>query len=356
MPACLFGPVPDLSLPFRSKAGKMRYIVNTFYLLRFTLMAFQANREEGRYHQKVRRRAGALLRRSRELNDGSIPEKAYLKIQWYMVSTLFTGKLAAHLAGARLGPGGEEAYCRLGALIGLSDILVDDYRLPGARIEALLHQAGETAIGQVFHLYYQALLQAAGAGRAEALEKGMLQLIRFQHDSLRQFDAAISRAETEAATLGKGGASLQLCAALLPVRIDSLQQAFYELGGFIQAMNDAQDMHKDARDGVTTFVRFCSSFQEVQAYLEARRRACFRRFRALPLGRLRKGYFLFCFNAMHVLINYKLNHYARLCGGELDFAKIAAGNSRDFRTDPFSIRFVRACLGRILAFDPQARE
>lgn len=329
----------------------MHFLANTYYLLLFTRMSFQANREQGRYHHRVRSRAAGLISQAQELNDGSIPEKAYRKIQWYMVSTLFMGELAAHLAGYRIRSGEERAYCYLGALIGLSDILVDDYQLEAPALEALLQQhPGDTPIERMFSIYYQALFRLVDAGQAERLKAAFAELIHYQVASLRQFDTGISEQDTIAITRGKGGASLKLCAALLPGTEGPMQEALYELGGFIQFLNDAQDLPKDAREGVVTFVRFRQGFPDILQYIEAERRRTFHSFSTLALKRSRLRYFLFCFHAMFVLITYKLGRYARLCAGELDMQRIAVMDEKIFRANPFSMSFIRAALWPILSF------
>lgn len=348
----------NLNLSISANISVVRYLINIFFLLRFTLMAFQATRENGRFHRRVKRKASAVILQSRKLNDGTVSERAFLKIQWYMVSTLFMSKLIATLAGNRISQKEERAFYYLGALIGLSDILVDDYHLEGPWIEALLHSpgAGNNAIEKIFALYYQALLKEVETAKAARLKEGLLELVHFQIASLRQFDARINEQEIEAITRGKGGASLRLCAALFPTMKEQLQGAIYRLGGFIQYLNDAQDLPKDARDGVTTFIRFRENFQDAARFLGAERRATFGAFKAPPLAHWRRHYFLFCFHAMYVLILYKLSHYARVCRNRLDLEQIAGMRKEAFRVNPFSPVFVWACFGQIINFRPKATD
>lgn len=321
-------------------------------------MAFQANRENGRFHRRVKRKASAVILQSRKLNDGTVSERAFLKMQWYMVSTLFMSELIAILAGHKISQEEEGAFCFLGALIGLSDILVDDYHLEGPRIEALLLNPGaeNSAIEKIFGLYYQALLTELDTDKAARLKEGLLALVHFQIASLRQFDARLSEQETEAITRGKGGASLRLCAALFPALEEPLQGAIYRLGGLIQFLNDAQDLPRDARDGVTTFIRFRENFQDAARFLGAERRATFEAFMAPTLAHWRRHYFLFCFHAMYVLILYKLSHYAHVCSNRLDLEQIAGMPKEAFRVNPFSPGFVWASFGWIINFRPKAAE
>jgi hypothetical protein len=321
---------------------------------------FQANNTFGIYHWYVRYVARETIQKSRMLNDGSIRERVYKKIQWYMVEMLIAGELLVKLAGRSISRKEKENLIYLGSVMALFDSIVDDYKLdkesvsnlfdniisPENRIDTNIR----SSIEKIFYLYLDKLIITSGKERWEKMKK-YFHLIRFQMQSEQQLKENVSEEKVISITRGKGGVSLLLCSALILPSSDMLNNAIYELGFFIQMMNDSQDIYKDTIDGITTFVHFRKSYSEIIDRLDEQRIKTFHEIKSLPLSYQGRLEIIFNFNAMFIVICHKLRKYVEVCGNNLDFKSIASMNKRDFRINPFSPGTISSCFGRIIKFN-----
>jgi hypothetical protein len=321
---------------------------------------FQANNTFGIYHWYVRYVARETIQKSRMLNDGSIRERVYKKIQWYMVEMLIACELLVKLADRSISRKEKESLIYLGSVMALFDSIVDDYKLdkesvsnlfdniisPENRIDTNIR----SSIEKIFYLYLDKLIITSGKERWEKMKK-YFHLIRFQMQSEQQLKENVSEEKVISITRGKGGVSLLLCSALILPLSDKFNNAIYELGFFIQMMNDSQDIYKDTIDGITTFVHFRKNYSEIIHKLDEQRIKTFNEIKSLPLSYQGRLEIIFNFNAMFIVICHKLHKYAEVCGNNLDFKTIASLNKRDFRINPFSPGTISSCFGRIIKFN-----
>ena len=321
---------------------------------------FNANNTFGSYHRYVNRVAGDTIRQSLMLNDGSIPERIYKKIQWYMVEAVIMGEMLACMTNIPISKRDRESLVYLGALMALFDVMVDDFRLDRDIIKKLLDNAFSpaviivtddiTAIEKVYYLYLDKLIATIDKEHLLKITEH-LGLIKMQMESAEQYSKSISEESVTSITAGKGGVSALICSAFLHQRSDSFIKAVYEIGAFIQMMNDCQDIHKDTVDGIRTFVHFRNNFTEIAVKLDEQRRKCFALIKILDYPHKGRKEILFNLNAMFVVITYKLHRYAKICNYCLDFKAIAAMNRKDFRINPFSPSTVSACFMKIMRFE-----
>jgi hypothetical protein len=152
-------------------------------------------------------------------------------------------------------------------------------------------------------------------------------------------------------TMGKGGVSILLCSALLFRINDSMNKALYELGGFIQMMNDCQDIYKDTKEGITTFVHFRKSFSDIFDKLNEQRKITFHELKSLSCSYRGRSEIIFYFHAMFIVISYKIQKYAEICGYNLNFNTIATMRKEDFRINPFSLCTVMSCFSKIVRYN-----
>jgi hypothetical protein len=277
-----------------------------------------------------------------------------------MVSLVFTGEILSELLEHKLSKQEKESYMYLGALMALFDVIIDDFKMENSIALALFRRAFtgedkpgldiESAVEKIYDLYLQKLRETVAKDRWPEILK-QIDLIRYQLNSGQQFMTTIGEDTVKSITSGKGGASMLLTAALLPVSTDPYKKCMMELGGFIQMMNDCQDMHKDTLKGITTFVHFCKSFGEIEEKLDMQRRVAFGEIKSLKLPGEGKYRTVFAFYGMYVVILYKLRRYAEGCENKLDFGEIMGMDKKKFRIDPFSVGGVRWCFGKILDFD-----
>jgi hypothetical protein len=339
---------------------QVRYLNNLILLIRLANKMFQANNTFGIYHWYVRFAARETIQKSRMLNDGRIRARIYKKIQWYMVETVLAGELLGKLADRSVTKIERERLIYLGSVMALFDSIVDDYKLdkksvyrlfdnvisPENRIDANIR----SSIEKIFYLYLDKLIITTGKERWEEMKKHF-HLISFQMQSDQQLKENVTEEKVMGITRGKGGVSLLLCSALILPSSDQVDKALYELGVFIQMMNDCQDIYKDTVEGITTFVHFRKSYADIIDKLDEQRIKTFNEIKSLPFSYRGRSEIIFNFNAMYIVICQKLHKYAEACGNILDFKIIASMNKRDFRINPFSPETILSCFGTIIKFD-----
>ncbi|HCU19939.1 MAG: hypothetical protein A2X05_18835 [Bacteroidetes bacterium GWE2_41_25] len=321
---------------------------------------YHANNTFGSYHRYVKRVAGDTIRQSLMLNDESIPERIYKKIQWYMVEAVFIGEMLARMADNSISKRDKESLIYLGAIMALFDVIVDDIRLKRDIVNEILEHtfsttgskppAGDSAIVRVYFLYVDKLIATIDKEQWREIS-GHLNIIRLQMKSDEQLMNSITEESVNSITLGKGGVATLICSVFLQQKSESFREAVFELGGFIQMMNDCQDLHKDTVAGIKTFVHFSKDFSEIFNKLDEKRMKTFHLIQSLDYSYKGRKETLFDLNAMFIVISYKLQRYAENSNYSLDFKFIADMNKEDFRINPFSPAAVSACLGKILRFN-----
>lgn len=321
---------------------------------------FNANNSFGSYHRMVSRVARETIRQSLMLNDGTIPERIFKKVRWYMVEAVIMGEMLAALSDHSVKKKDKESLIYLGAIMALFDAIVDDFRLPGAVVSRLLDQTfspdgrvlsdHDTSIENVYFLYVDKLIATIDKEHLLAITEH-LGLIKMQMKSEEQYSKTITEESVTSITIGKGGVSALICSAFLQQKSDSFRNTVYEIGAFIQMMNDCQDIHKDTVDGIRTFIHFRKNFGEIAEKLDGQRRKCFALIKSLdyPIKGLSRC--LFDLNAMFIVIVYKLQRYSEICKYRLDFRAITEMNRKDFRIDPFSPATVSFCFMKIMRFE-----
>ena len=335
------------------------YSQNFILFLRLAWKMFNASHSYGTYHRYVQRVARETIRQSLILNDGSIPERIFKKIRWYMVEAVIMGELLASLSDRSIKKKDKESLIYLGAIMALFDAIVDDFRLDPGKINKIFHNTFSpadltdtdnlTAIEKVYYLYRDKLTSTSEIEHLNEISEH-LSMIKMQLKSVEQYSGNLSEESVTSITIGKGGVSALICSAFLQQKSDSFRKAVYELGGFIQMMNDCQDIHKDTVAGIKTFVHFSSDFGEIFNKLNEQRIKSFQLIGSLDYSCEGRSLCLFDLNAMFIVISYKLQRYAETCNYRLDFGAIAAMNSTDFRINPFSLRAVSECFRKILRF------
>jgi hypothetical protein len=326
---------------------------------------FGAIHTSGSYHRYVRRVAMETIHKSHILNDNSIPERVYKKIQWYMVESVFLGEILANLTDHSITKKEKESLVYLGAIMALFDVITDDFKLEESVVNSLFEDLNsherrfisihERAIEKVYHLFLEKLVETTTPEHWKAMSEHF-DLIRFQIQSHQQLKENVTEESVNKITIGKGGVSVLLCSSFLSPVNNSFRRAMYELGGFIQMMNDCQDLYRDTIEGVITFVHFTGSFREIFDKLDIQRITSFRELKSLSSTYNGCSEAIFYFNAMFIVISYKLRRYAETCNYHLDFKTIAGMNKKAFIINPFSPRAVAACAGKIMRYEFESCE
>ena len=277
-----------------------------------------------------------------------------------MVEAVIMGEMLAILAEHPVSKRDKKSLIYLGAIMALFDVIIDDFKLPGNTVHRILENTfssvrraplnNETAIEKVYYLYLDKLTGIIEMEQWSEIA-GRLSNIKSQIESDVQTSETISEENVTLITLEKGGVSALICSAFIRQKNDSFKDAVFQIGGFIQMMNDCQDMYKDTIAGIKTFVHFCKSFDDIFIRLNEQRIKTFRLIRSLdyPQNVIYKT--LFDLNAMFIIISYKLHLYSEICDYRLDFKAIGSKDKKSFRINPFSLQSLRACSPKILPFD-----
>lgn len=334
----------------------MNLFTNLFRLLALSYRVFQSNREKGNYHRYVQKLAAPIIEKARSYNDGSIPERMFLKMQWYMVTHLFMGEMFARLMDRSLTLTEQKRFIYLAPILGFSDVLVDDFKYSDEQMLDLLKiknpDLGANAIEQIFLLFYiefhQLLPEELFPLLSQYLARGRIS----QSESLKQFELNISEEEIQEIVIEKGGISVLLCRSLLlPLMNEEEEKTFYQLGGLMQMMNDAVDLYKDGKEGIRTTANTKKTLEEVAQNLEKQKQLTFNLLKKLPFREKRKAEFLFGFYVFVISVFFKLKEYRQKCGKTYDYDTFLNLDKKAVRSEPFSLGSFFYCFPKILAFD-----
>jgi hypothetical protein len=316
------------------------------------------NNEKGAYHRQVQKAAAKEITKSREIGTRSLTPLHYLKIQWYMATTLFLGELLCVLRTNKLSQNEKLSLIYLGALIAITDMMVDDFRINRDKLTRLMTEEKErsrkdlSAIEQILLLYYRQLLTVISEEKKKTIHD--FSLLKPQVDSQEQLSGAMTEKEIMEQTRKKGGTALLLVASLLFDINNKNKDAFYQLGYFIQLMNDSQDLPKDIRNGVTTLIPFQKTYKDISSVLHKEFHETARLFYESEFPQYSVYRLLFNFHAMLTGIGFKLVRYAAITNGVIDPALIKSTDKSRFRIKMFSPQAIAYCLPKIISYNDTA--
>lgn len=332
----------------------MQIIKNSILLLKFVTKVRAVNRENGSYHRYVNKIAHQDITKSNQINDGSISQLHFLKIQWYMATNLYLGELLSELRHQKLNIKEKKSLIYLGALMAITDLMVDDHQIDSQRISILLnsdyHKFNEcTAIEKIFILYHEKLLSIIDSKKAFLIKDFSLR--KPQIDSQSQLKEDLTAAEIHELTRNKGGTAILLTASLLFEITEKNKAAFYQLGAFIQYMNDNLDMCKDMNAGVTTFVSFCTNYDQVNEQLKLEFDKTTTLFQETEYDSDDLYRLMFYIHAMYVAVVYKNFELAKIAGSKIENLSRPQLSNYQLRIKAFTSSSLRFCIPKILCFE-----
>lgn len=276
-----------------------------------------------------------------------------------MVESVIMGEMLAHLADNPLKKCDRKSLIYLGAIMALFDVIIDDFRFGREIVTRILENTFSqnkskpfltgSAIEEVYYLYLDKLMDVINKEHWSEISE-YLNNIKLQLRSEEQYTGNISEESVLEITLGKGGVSALICSVFVLPKNDQFRIAVFQIGGFIQMMNDCQDLYKDTVSGIKTFVHFHKSFEDICTELDNHRIKTFTTIKSLDYSRGALYKTLFDLNAMFLVIVYKLKRYSESCNNQLDFSIISEMDKKMFKINPFSLRTVIDCSPEILKF------
>jgi hypothetical protein len=333
----------------------MVLLKNVRLLTRFAKKARGVNNENGHYHSLVKKIAAQEFSIIHNMNDGSLDRLHLLKTQWYMATNLYLGEIIAGLRPQHLTASENRALIYLGALMAITDMMVDDFKFKTEKISLLLkgefNDHGQlSVIEHAFIMFHNKLISNINKEKASFIQDFSLR--KPQIESKSQLNKVHSETVINEITRRKGGTAVLLTAALLLEITKKNQKAFYQLGAFIQYLNDSQDIYKDAKAGITTFVSYCSSFDEVNQKLSEEFSQTKALFHATDFPEKNIYELLFYIHAMYVGILYKNKDFAIRHGSAINLKEIRNLERKEHMVNIYSLKSFRYCFPKILLFRP----
>lgn len=335
----------------------MKSIKNIRLLIKFAVRVWAVNRENGSHHRYVNKIAQHEISRSHQINDGSIQKLHFLKIQWYMATNLYLGELLAEIRPQSLTKKEKQSLIYLGALMAITDLMLDDHQLGQKRISHILSgvlsdSSQLSAIEKIFVLYHEKLLSIIDNKKAYFIRDFSMR--KPQIDSQKQMADDVSEAKVHELTRNKGGTAVLLTASLLIEITDKNESAFYQLGAFIQYLNDSQDAYKDIKTGIKTYVCFYDTFDQINERLKLEFNKTVRLLQQSGFESSDVYRLLFYLQAMLVGVAYKNLEIAKITGNRIKNLYHPQLSKKQFSIKLFSPSSLKFCIPKIICFENPA--
>lgn len=335
----------------------MNFLKNIYRLSKLTHDMRSANRESGALHKKMEKLMQPIVQASEAYNDGSITPRMHKKMQWYMVETLWMSQQFAQLHQVTLDEATQQASAFSGALLGISDILIDD--LPETQLErtkafvyAPAQHTPQTPLEKLYIAYFQAFEACLSANNQSQIWHYYWTTIDAQVASRRQFEPDLPNEDLIKILKDKCGYTTLLCRAVLPLPIDNAEHTMiYELGALVQFINDINDLHKDSTQGIKNFANQFDSTEAMQQALLTQVKTAFELFSQCQPASKNAIYFLFTFHSFVVVSLAQLRHYEHLCGGLYNLDKFLNVPLNKAKVQPFLWKNLKFSIPRMLGFD-----
>lgn len=335
----------------------MNFFKNIYRLGKLTLDMRSANREQGTLHKKMEKLMRPFVQASEVYNDGSITPRMHKKMQWYMVETLWMSQQFAQLHQITLDEASQQASAFSGALLGISDILIDD--LPESQQErtqafvyAPAQNSPQTPLEKLYLAYFQAFENCLSANNQSQTWHYYWASLDAQVASRRQFEPDLPAADLIKILKDKCGYTTLLCRAVLPLTIDDAEQTMiYELGALVQFINDINDLHKDSKQGIKNFANLHDTTQAMQQALLTQVSNAFELFKQGAQPPKYAPYFLFIFYSFVTVSLAQLRHYDRLCQDQYNLDRFLDVDLSRTKIQPFLWENLKFSIPRMLRFD-----
>lgn len=331
----------------------MNKVRKLFRLMRALVQINKFNNTNSVYHRLAKARLNDLETSLTDEIRAMFPKNMVEKMQWYIAEFLFVGEAFNTLLDRELTHEQKEIYVRLGILIALCDLMIDDASLEIVDVELLKHPGKNPKQGNEIHKLYASLYHQFVDSLPSEVKQQALHYYELMFDaqvrSKRQFDPNISTREVDEICSEKCGYSMLLLMVIISHEISAKEvQAFYEVGAFIQFCNDVQDLHKDLQKGMRTFASVRPNIETIAHDLEQQRAMAFSLVKATTLDEKRKDDFLFVIFVMYQAILVKLEIFSRLCGNQFTWEQFRLLDKWVVRSSTTAFKLLVRVVPRIL--------
>lgn len=338
-----------------------RKIQLVFRLIKTIIDVGKFNNPRSGYHREAQKLVDTLTASFDLESVTSLPANFKLKLQWYMAECLYGCEHYARLLNHSPTPEQRRTYLLSGALGAMSDVVIDDVDLPMDDIIRFknpkqpdeYHTIIEKFYATCYHTFVNSLEVDIKARTIDYYER----LFDAQAKSKKQFDAQITHEEVDQICKDKCGYSLLYLRALVKGDITPEEKtAWYELGGFIQYCNDAQDLHKDLQKQLSTFATIRPTLEHLASDLDKQKVIAFSSFKATLFDENKKDDFLFLLHIMGAAIFAKLNAFSRLCNRQYTHTSFLSKSKKEIRSSVTPLRLFKFWFPRVMNYTYKSAE
>ncbi|MEQ8908678.1 MAG: hypothetical protein RIC95_05770 [Vicingaceae bacterium] len=312
------------------------------------------NHPNSKYHREAKKLLQEYTAEFDLSKDPKVPFNALSKMQWYMAEFIYSAEMLNEVKGIKSSSSQRRNYLLSGAVVAICDLIIDDLDLELAEIKALKRPSKNSLIERdIFKLYsllYHTFFDSLGKS-AEAVRHYYELLYEAQIESIRQFDPKISKTEVDRICIEKGGYSLLYIRAMLEGEINELEErTWYEVGGYIQFCNDAQDLYKDLKNKLRTFGTCRTNLTQIANDLDQQRMIAFSLLKKCPFKTHNKDFLLFTLYSMGVGIIAKLYRYHLLCKKDFSLETLTTLLKDEVRSQLQAKKLVGYWLPRVINY------
>lgn len=281
------------------------------------------------YHRQAKKLINELLSEVDIENSPNIPSNIRIKFQWYMAECIYSAEHFNKILGLKSTSEDRHIYLVSGALLGMSDLIIDDVEMPRERLTEFKRPKQqeeyqidvERLYAYLYHHFFSLLDEEVGARTKAYYEL----LFDAQVRSKRQFDADVTLEEVDQICKDKCGYSVLYIRAMVRADISPQEEkCWYEQGALVQFCNDAQDLYKDAVKGLRTFGTVRPDIETISKDLQKQMEVAAQVLAEQDFREDAKRELAFIIHAMVLGIQAKLNKYSLMCKGEYSLGKLAS--------------------------------
>jgi len=210
-----------------------------------------------------------LLHQFETINDGSLSDKDFLKINNYygLAVPAILGEAFCVLRGFAMNELERLASTSQGVVTGLFDDFFDDGNISENEIfkmleEPRLYKWKNTGEKLIISFYNKAIDNALNPDK---VREGAMNVFKAQQMSIEQEDSSISQSRIWEITQQKGGESVLFYRYGFKHSLkDGEEEALFQLGSLMQLENDIFDVYKDSQSGIYTLPIITDNVEELK--------------------------------------------------------------------------------------------
>ncbi len=327
-----------------------------FRLIKSTIGISKFNNPRSSYHREARELIDSLTAPFDLASIPHLPANFKLKLQWYMAECLYGCENYARLLHHQSTTNQRKSYLLSGAVGAMSDVIIDDVEMKKDDIKRFKTPKSadeyEDVIGKLYATCYHTFINSLEVEVKNRTIAYYELLFEAQVSSKQQFNAEITRHEVDQICKDKCGYSLLFLRALVKGDISPQEKlAWYELGGFIQYCNDAQDLHKDLQKKIKTFATIRPTLKIVANDLDKQRVIAFSLLKDTPFKTHKKDDFMFLVHMMSIAIFAKLNAFSRLCNFQFSHDSFLLKSKKEVRSAVTPLRLFTFWFPKVMDYN-----